>query len=60
MDLDVLKVNGDILLIICNMMARIQTYFSINEITKEKIDLMEKGIKLNLSLIRNKINRTIN
>ena len=38
-------------------MDRIRTYFAYNQITKEKIDLIEKGTGLNLSEIRQIINK---
>ena len=44
-------------LFVDNRMARIRTYFAYNQITKEKIDLIEKGTGLNLSEIRRKINK---
>ena len=38
-------------------MERINTYFSYNKITKEKIDLIEKGTGLDLKQIK-QINQT--
>ena len=50
------KVNkGDVLYYKDNIIERIRVYFALNEMTKEKIDLMEKGTHLNLSEFRNKL-----
>ena len=50
------KVNkGDGLFEKDNIMDRIRVYFGYNEITKEKLDLMEKETHLNLSEIRKKL-----
>ena len=38
-------------------MDRIKTYFAYNIITKDKIDLIEKGTGLNLSEFRRIINK---
>lgn len=50
------KINkGDVLYYKDMQMERIKVYFAINKITKEKIDLIEKGTGLNLSEIRNQL-----
>ena len=36
-------------------MEKIKVYFGYNEITKEKIDLIERETKYNLSIFRNQI-----
>ena len=52
------KINrGDVLHKKKNIMQRINTYFSYNKITKEKIDLIEKGTGLDLKQIK-QINQT--
>ena len=50
------KVNkGDVLYFKDNIIQRIRLYFVVNKITKEKIDLMEKGTHLNMSEFRKKL-----
>ena len=50
------KVNkGDALFYKDNIIERIKTYFRYNSLTKEKIDLIEKGTQLNLSEFRNQL-----
>lgn len=50
------KVNkGDALYDKDNMIDRIRVYFALNEMTEEKIDLIEKGTNLNMSEFRNKL-----
>ena len=50
------KVNkGDVLYFKDNIIQRIRLYFAINKMTKEKIDLMEKGTYLNMSEFRKKL-----
>ena len=44
-------------LFVDNRMDRIRTYFAYNKITKDKIDLIEKGTGLNLSEFRRIINK---
>ena len=51
------KVTKGDALFVDNRMDRIRTYFAYNQITKEKIDLIEKGTGLNLSEIRQIINK---
>ena len=36
-------------------LLKLEVYFSMNKITKEKLDYIEKETKLNLSKFRNKI-----
>ena len=50
------KINkGDVLYHKDNIIKRIKVYLSVNEITKEKIDMIEKSIKINLSsILKNK------
>ena len=36
---------------------KLNVYFSINEITKEKLDLIEKKTKLNLSRFKKKLKK---
>ena len=50
------KINKGDALFVDNRMERIRTYFAYNQITKQKIDLMEKKTGLNLSQIRRIIN----
>ena len=48
------KINkGDVLYYKDNIIERIKVYFYFNEITKEKINMIEKGIKIDLSGIVN-------
>ena len=52
------KVNkGDALYDKDNIIDRIRTYFALNEVTEEKIDLMEKLTHLNMSEFRNKLKK---
>ena len=54
------KINkGDVLFFVDNRMDRIRTYFAYNQITKEKIDLIENKSGLNLSKIRGFINNKV-
>ena len=50
------KINsGDALYYKDNQIERIEVYFGINKVTLEKIQLVEKGTGLNLSIIKKKL-----
>jgi hypothetical protein len=52
------KINtGDALFFKDNQIDRIKVYFGINKITLEKIQLVEKGTGINLSVIRNQLKK---
>ena len=53
------KINKGDALFVDNRMDRIRTYFAYNQITKEKIDLIENKSGLNLSEIRGFINNKV-
>ena len=42
------------------IIAKIDDYFRDNKITKEKIEYLEKELKMNLTVYRNKLNNLIN
>ena len=50
------KINsGDVLFYKDNQIDRIKVYFGINKVTLEKIQLVEKGTGLNLSIIKKEL-----